>query len=70
MKAEADALKADAAKREEEAAALKEARTKAHKAPVREASGDEVEVPVTAAALQLDQQQKMLQMLNFMHKRA
>ncbi len=69
VKAEADALKADAAKREDEEAALKEARAKAHKAPAREETGDEIEVPVTASAVQLDQQEKMLQMLNYMHKR-
>ena len=71
VKAEADALKADAAKREEEAIALKAKRAKAHQAPVRAAgTEDEIEIPVTAGAVQLDQQEKMLQMLNFMHKRA
>ncbi len=70
VKAEADALKADVAKREEEEIALKAKRAKAHKAPARAEAGDEIEVPVTAAAVQLDQQEKMLQMLNFMHKRA
>ena len=68
IKAEADALKADVAKREEEEKALKAKRAKAHKAPAREAT-DDVEVPVTPAAVQMDQQEKMLQMLNFMHKR-
>jgi acetyl-CoA decarbonylase/synthase complex subunit delta len=71
VKAEADALKADAAKREEEALALKAKRAKAHKAPTRAAgTEDEIEIPVTGSAVQMDQQEKMLQMLNFMHKRA
>ncbi|MBW1635575.1 MAG: acetyl-CoA decarbonylase/synthase complex subunit delta, partial [Deltaproteobacteria bacterium] len=68
-KAEADALKAEVEAREEEARALKAARAKAHKAPEREEGGDEIVVPVTAAAVQMDQQEKILYMLNQMHKR-
>ncbi len=68
-KAEADALKAEAAKREEEERALQAKRAKDHKVSGREADDTDVVVSVTASAVQLDQQEKMLQMLNQMHKR-
>ncbi len=66
--AEADAVKAEAAKREEEERALQAKRAQDHTAP-EESAGDSVDVPVSAAAIQMDQQEKMLQMLNQMHKR-
>jgi len=70
VKAEADAAKAELEKREEEEKALKALRAKAHRAPARAAKTDsEEEVTVTAAAIQLDQQEKILAALNRMHKR-
>ena len=71
VKAEADAAKAELEKREEEEKALKALRAKAHKAPARPAETDfEEEITITAAAIQLDQQEKILASLNRMHKRA
>ncbi|MGI9571532.1 MAG: acetyl-CoA decarbonylase/synthase complex subunit delta [Desulfobulbia bacterium] len=70
-KAEADAVKAEAEKREEEEKALKALRAKAHKAVARSAEADsEEEVTITAAAIQLNQQEKILAALNRIHKRA
>ena len=66
--AEADALKAEAAKHDEEEKALQAKRAQEHNAPA-ESTGDSIDVPVTAAATQMDQQAKMLKMLNQMHKR-
>ena len=71
VKAEADAAKAELENREEEEKALKALRAKAHKAPARPAETDfEEEITITAAAIQLDQQEKILASLNRMHKRA
>ena len=67
--AEADALKAEAAKRDEEERALQAKRAQNHKAPVGSTEDSEVDVPVTASAIQMDQQEKMMRMLNQMHKR-
>ena len=70
-KAEVEAVKAEVEKREEEEKILKALRAKAHKAPVRAADTDsEEEIAITAAAIQLDQQEKILAALNRMHKRA
>jgi len=70
LKAEADALKVDIARREEEERALKAKRSKAHKASAREAVTEGGGgISVTAAAVQMDQQEKILLMLNQMHKR-
>ncbi len=66
--AEADALKAASEKRDEEERALQAKRAQDHKVS-EESAGDSIDVPVTVAAIQMDQQEKILQALNQMHKR-